>query len=88
MLALATLRTRWRSFVGSFVAVALGVAVLAAALLVFDSARPAAPPRLAAADVVVRGPEADGRRIWSGRSCRGRPTGPGRWPTAWPGCPA
>jgi putative ABC transport system permease protein len=59
MLALATLRDRWPSFIASFVALTLGVAVLTATLLVYASARPAAPPRLAAADVAVRGPHAN-----------------------------
>jgi putative ABC transport system permease protein len=58
MIALATLRHRWAAFVGSFVALALGVAVLAATLVVFVSAQPAVPDRLAAAAVVVRAPAA------------------------------
>ncbi len=58
MLALATLRTRWPGFVGSFVALALGMAVLTATLVVFFSARPGVPDRLAAAAVVVQAPAA------------------------------
>ena len=58
MIALATLRERRAAFVGSFVALTLGVAVLAATLVVFVSARPAVPDRLAAAAVVVQAPAA------------------------------
>ncbi|MFF8447824.1 FtsX-like permease family protein [Streptomyces leeuwenhoekii] len=57
-LALGTLRTRWTAFTGSFVALALGVAILAAMGLALASAADAprrAPERFAAAPVVVRG---------------------------------
>lgn len=58
MLAWATLRQRWVGFVGSFVAIALGVAVLTASLAVYASAQPAVPDRLAGAAVVVQSPAA------------------------------
>jgi putative ABC transport system permease protein len=57
-LALGTLRTRWTAFTGSFVALALGVAILAVMGLALASAADAprrAPERFAAAPVVVRG---------------------------------
>ncbi|MET7484091.1 FtsX-like permease family protein [Streptomyces sp. NPDC005538] len=58
MLILASLRTRWVSLVGAFVAVALGVAVPAAALAGLASAVGAperAPERFASSPVVVLG---------------------------------
>jgi len=58
MLALSTIRARWAGFVGSFVALTLGVGVLSATLVVFVSARPAVPPRLAGAAVIVQSPAA------------------------------
>ncbi|AJP02419.1 ABC transporter permease [Streptomyces cyaneogriseus subsp. noncyanogenus] len=57
-IALGTLRTRWTAFTGSFVALALGVAILAVMGLALSSAADAprrAPERFAAAPVVVRG---------------------------------
>ncbi|MBW5485669.1 ABC transporter permease [Streptomyces bambusae] len=57
-LALSTLRTRWATFAGSFVALALGVALLAvmgAALAASADAPERRPERFAAAPVVVRG---------------------------------
>lgn len=57
-LAWATVRARWVGFVGSFVALTLGVGVLTATLVVFVSAQPALPPRLAGASVIVHGPVA------------------------------
>ncbi|MDG4821461.1 FtsX-like permease family protein [Asanoa sp. WMMD1127] len=56
MLAWSTVRERWTAFVGSFVALCLGVAVLTASLVVFVSAQPAVPERLAGAAVVVQSP--------------------------------
>lgn len=56
--ALRTLRTRWVTFAGSFVALALGVALLTVTGLVLASAQDAPerrPERFAAAPVVVRG---------------------------------
>lgn len=55
---LHTLRTRWVSFVGSFVALSLGVALIAVMGLVLASSLDApdrGPERFAAAPVVVRG---------------------------------
>ncbi|WP_217170264.1 FtsX-like permease family protein [Streptomyces sp. AC512_CC834] len=57
-IALRTMRTRWVSFVGSFVALALGVALLAVTGLALASSLDAperVPERFAAAPVVVRG---------------------------------
>ncbi|MFF3951419.1 FtsX-like permease family protein [Streptomyces sp. NPDC001902] len=57
-LALHTLRTRWVTFAGSFVALSLGVALLAVMGLVLASSQDApvrGPERFAAAPVVVRG---------------------------------
>ncbi|MEV4618423.1 FtsX-like permease family protein [Asanoa sp. NPDC049573] len=56
MLAWSTVRDRWTGFVGSFVALTLGVGVLTASLVVFVSARPQVPDRLAGAAVVVQAP--------------------------------
>jgi putative ABC transport system permease protein len=56
--ALRTLRTRWLTFAGSFVALSLGVALLAVMGLVLASSLDAPerlPERFAAAPVVVRG---------------------------------
>ncbi|MEU9520442.1 ABC transporter permease [Streptomyces sp. NPDC048224] len=55
---LRTLRTRWTTFTGSFVALSLGVALLAVTGLALASSRDApdrAPERFAAAPVVVQG---------------------------------
>jgi putative ABC transport system permease protein len=57
-IALRTLRARWAAFVGSFVALALGVALLTVmgqALAASQKAPVRAPERFAAAPVVVRG---------------------------------
>lgn len=56
MLAWSTVRERWTGFVGSFVALTLGVGVLTASLVVFVSAQPSVPSRLAGAAVVVQSP--------------------------------
>src|ERR1700754_3572038 len=52
----STVRERWATFVGSFVALTLGVAVLTATLVVFESAQPKVPERLAGAPVVLQSP--------------------------------
>lgn len=60
ILILAGLRTRWVTLIGSFVALALGVALLATMGLALAStvdAPPQHPERLAGAPVVVRGPD-------------------------------
>ncbi|QIJ63671.1 FtsX-like permease family protein [Streptomyces sp. JB150] len=57
--AVRTLRTRWVTFLGSFVALSLGVALLTVTGLALASslqAPPRAPERFAAAPVVVQGP--------------------------------
>ncbi|MEV4533307.1 FtsX-like permease family protein [Asanoa sp. NPDC049518] len=56
MLSWSTVRERWTGFVGSFIALTLGVGVLTASLVVFVSAQPAVPDRLAGAAVVVQSP--------------------------------
>ncbi|WP_031034723.1 ABC transporter permease [Streptomyces sp. NRRL F-5650] len=59
-LALQTLRTRWITFTGSFVALSLGVALLTVTGLALASSSDAparAPQRFADAPVVVRGPD-------------------------------
>nr|WP_206327917.1 FtsX-like permease family protein [Streptomyces sp. S3(2020)] len=58
MLALRTLRSRWTAFIGSFVALALGVGLIAVMGLALASSLDAperAPERFAAAPVVVKG---------------------------------
>ncbi|MGW4947725.1 ABC transporter permease [Actinoplanes sp. NPDC004185] len=60
IVTLASLRTRWVTLTGSFVALALGVALLATMGLALAStvdAPPQRPERLAGAPVVVRGPD-------------------------------
>ncbi|MEU1318693.1 ABC transporter permease [Streptomyces tibetensis] len=56
MISLATARERWTSFLGSFVAVVLGVAVLTMSALVLLSDGPQVPRRLAGAPVLVQSP--------------------------------
>lgn len=74
MLALHGVRTRWITFVGSFVALALGVGLIAAtglALAATFSAPDKGPERFAAAPVVVR---ADDRlRVRTANGVRTRP---------------
>lgn len=53
MLAAANLREHWRSFLASFLAVVVGVGLIAAALLLYDSSRPRPLPRVANAPVLV-----------------------------------
>jgi putative ABC transport system permease protein len=54
MLTLATLRERWTAFVGTFVALCLGVAILSMTALVLVSAQPRIPARYAGAPVLVQ----------------------------------
>ncbi|HEY1176811.1 MAG TPA: FtsX-like permease family protein [Phytomonospora sp.] len=56
MHVLATIRTRWTGFLGTIGALALGVAIVTAALLVHVSAQPSVPVRYEAAGVIVHGP--------------------------------
>ncbi|MEU0453735.1 ABC transporter permease, partial [Streptomyces sp. NPDC006129] len=56
MISLATARERWSSFLGCFVAVALGVAVVAMSGLVLLSDGTKVPQRLAGAPVLVQSP--------------------------------
>jgi putative ABC transport system permease protein len=53
MLAAATVRTRWPRFVGSFVALSLGVALTTMVALVLAAAQPRAPRAYDAAPVIV-----------------------------------
>ncbi|MEU8672545.1 FtsX-like permease family protein [Streptomyces anulatus] len=79
MLALSGMRTRWITFVGSFVALALGVGLIAAtglALAATFDAPERGPERFAAAPVVVRA--ADQLRVDT-------PTGPRTKPLDHPG---
>lgn len=55
----ATIRTRWTSFLGTFTALALGVAIVTASLLVQASAQPSVPDRFAATGVIVHGVNAE-----------------------------
>ncbi|GIE97315.1 FtsX-like permease family protein [Paractinoplanes rishiriensis] len=57
-LAWQMVRHRFASFAGTFVAIALGVAVIAGSTTVYLSSRPEAPARYAAAAVLVHAPEA------------------------------
>lgn len=59
MLSLASLRARWFSLLGSFVAVVLGVTMLTMTALVFFSARPQVPQRFGAVTIAVVSPAAD-----------------------------
>ncbi|MCW2506559.1 MAG: transporter permease, partial [Actinomycetia bacterium] len=70
MVTFATLRARWHGFAGTFAALALGVALMAATALVLLAAAPTVPARYANAAVLVRSPDpgADptvSRRPWS-----------------------
>lgn len=53
MLALANLRARWSSVLATFLAVAAGVALTGATLLIASSARPPVQPRLAGTAALV-----------------------------------
>ncbi|PPK71266.1 ABC transporter permease [Actinokineospora auranticolor] len=57
MLSVRTLRHRWVSLVGTFVALGLGVAILAMSGLVMSSARAKVPERYSGAAVLVASPE-------------------------------
>ncbi|MFF2542393.1 FtsX-like permease family protein [Kitasatospora sp. NPDC058063] len=59
MLSLATVRARWTSLLGTFVALGLGVTVLAMTALVLTSAEPEVPRRYAGTRVVVQSPAVD-----------------------------
>jgi putative ABC transport system permease protein len=53
MLAAATVREHRRSFLATFLAVVVGVALIAVTLIVYDSSRPRVPRRVAGASVLV-----------------------------------
>lgn len=57
MIAMATVRERWTSFLGAFVTTAMGVAVITLSALILLSGGPGVPERLAGAPVLVRSPE-------------------------------
>ncbi|WP_203736786.1 FtsX-like permease family protein, partial [Catellatospora chokoriensis] len=54
MIALASLRERWRSLLGTLLTLAVAVAVLTVCGLLLVSARPVAPDRYAASPVLIR----------------------------------
>lgn len=54
-LAAANVRTRWSSFIGAFVAVCLGVAILTMTMLVWTSSAAKVPPRFEAASLIAVG---------------------------------
>jgi putative ABC transport system permease protein len=58
-MSLAMLRYRWGSFLGTFAALLLGVAVLSGCLSLWAAARPQVPAALAAMPVVVAAPRYD-----------------------------
>ncbi len=57
MLAVANIRTRWTSFVGAFVAVCLGVALVTMTMLVWASSTAKVPPRVDGAALVILAPQ-------------------------------
>jgi putative ABC transport system permease protein len=61
MLILANIRERWTAFLAAFAAVMVGVALITTTLIIYDSSRPTAQPRLAATDTLVLPGEAAGR---------------------------
>jgi putative ABC transport system permease protein len=72
MLSLASLKARWASLFGSFVALMLGVLTLTMAGLLLTSAKPQPPQRFSAASIVVQSPDPQAaadtflpRRPWS-----------------------
>jgi putative ABC transport system permease protein len=72
MLSLATIRSRWHGFLGTFAALVVAVGLLGATGLVLHAAEPRVPARLAQADILVRAaanPNVGGldkmRRPWS-----------------------
>ncbi|MEV6600152.1 FtsX-like permease family protein [Actinoplanes sp. NPDC051346] len=58
MLVLANVRQRWRTFVATFLAVVVGVGLIAVTLVTYDSARPRVQPRLAGTPALVIPPQA------------------------------
>jgi putative ABC transport system permease protein len=58
VLTLAVLRAHWRDHLATLLALTFGVAISAASLLVFTSARPEVPARFAAAEILVQSPVA------------------------------
>ncbi|GAA2367510.1 ABC transporter permease [Dactylosporangium salmoneum] len=58
-MSLSMLRYRWGSFLGTFVALLVGVAVVAGSLSLWASARPRVPDELSGAGVVVAAPRYD-----------------------------
>ncbi|MEU7870191.1 ABC transporter permease [Dactylosporangium sp. NPDC049140] len=58
-MSLAMIRYRWSSFLGTFAALLLGVAVLAGSLSLWAAARPRVPGELAGAAVIVAAPRYD-----------------------------
>ena len=53
MLILANVRERWSGFLGAFVAVLIGVALITTTLVIYDSTRPEVEPRYAGTDALV-----------------------------------
>jgi putative ABC transport system permease protein len=53
MLAAANVREHWRAFLATFLAVAVGVGLIAVTLVLYDSGRPRLQPRVADAAVLV-----------------------------------
>ncbi|MEV7519283.1 ABC transporter permease [Streptomyces sp. NPDC091371] len=73
MLILANVRARWSGFLGAFIAVLVGVALITTTLVVYDSSRPTVQPRYAGTAALALPPQAvdaDGSRAdripWSG----------------------
>lgn len=56
-MTLASIRHRWAGFLGTFVALLLGVAVISGSLTLWAAAQPRVPDHLAAADAVVASPK-------------------------------
>ncbi|MFB7476824.1 ABC transporter permease [Kitasatospora sp. NPDC056184] len=61
MLVLANVRERWSSFLASFVAVLVGVALISTTLVIYDSAMPTVQPRLEGTAALVLPPQANDR---------------------------
>jgi putative ABC transport system permease protein len=87
MLILANVRERWSGFLGAFVALLVGVALITATLVVHDSARPEVQPRYtgtAALALPQRAVDADGspedRMPWSKTEATPLLTGLGKVP--------
>ncbi|MEV0131964.1 ABC transporter permease [Dactylosporangium sp. NPDC050688] len=60
-MTLASIRHRWAGFLGTFVALLLGVAVISGSLTLWAAAQPRVPDHLAAADAVVASPRFEPR---------------------------